>query len=99
MCGIECEGSGVEGRGSGGGQEAPTGRLELARDAIDRFKVGDGGGFRGGFEFLEFAGGGENAGFKGADGIVVIFHGTAKRATEFGEVIGEFAEAFVECSA
>lgn len=48
---------------------------EGAGGFVDGFEVGEGGVFGGGFEFLEFPGGGEDAGFVGADGFVVVVNG------------------------
>lgn len=87
-------GKGGEGGGWGGG-----GGLERTREAVDGFEVGEGEVFGGGFEVFEATGGGEDAGFVGADGAVVVFDGGAEGAAKFSKVLGEFPEAFVEGAA
>lgn len=65
------EGEVIGGFDVGGG----VGEEQGAGGFIDAFEIREGGVFRGGFEFLEFPGGGKDAGFVGADGAVVVLNG------------------------
>ena len=51
---------------------------EGAGDFVDGLDIGEGGTFGGGFEFLEFPGGGHDARLVGADGLVVVIDGVVE---------------------
>ena len=96
MTGGDFAGSGECGEGCGW---CAIGQLQITRDVVDRFQIRDGGSFRSGFEIFKFPGGREDAGFEGADGVVVILDGVAQRTAEFGEMLGKFSEALMEGAA
>ena len=81
-------------RVAGGGEGAG-----FAGDVIDVVGLGEVDAFLGGAEFLELFGTGEDAGFEGAEGPVVVFDGGVEGAAHLGEVIGEGGDAGVEFAA
>ena len=99
--------AGMDGRGGGrclvvgkcGGYWQRGGGLEEARGPVDGFEGWDGGGLRGGLEFLEFAGADEDTGFVSPDGAVVMIDSRGEGTAKFAEVLGEFAKAFVQGAA